>query len=59
MTYWVASGLLTHMDAVKARNEMIEEPNPEEEGQLVVGCYHTKDGQLRYGVKMVDAEGDE
>lgn len=56
--YWVASGLLTHLDAVKVRNEMIEDPE-QDDGHLEVGCYQTKDGKLRYGVKMVDAEGEQ
>lgn len=54
--HWIASGLLTHADAVKARNELIEDPDIEDPDCLEVGCYITKDKQMRYGVKLVYAE---
>lgn len=57
--YWVASGLLTHWDAVKARNELMEDPDIDEPDYLEVDCYYTKDKQMRYGVKLVYPEDRE
>lgn len=51
--HWVVSGLLSHADAVKARNELIEDPDIEDTDCLEVGCYVTKDKEMRFGVKLV------
>lgn len=60
--YWIASGLLTHSDAVNACNELIEDPDIfaglEDGHELVVDCYFTKDKQLLYGVRIVHPEDE-
>lgn len=56
--YWIASGLLTHTDAVKQRNELLEDTILEAGQTLEVGCYYTKHKELRYGVKIKDEADD-
>ncbi len=61
--YWIASGLLTHRDAVNARNELLEDASIfaglEDGHDLEVDCYYTTtDKQLRYGVKLVHPEDE-
>ena len=53
---WSVSGLLTHTEAVKARNELLEDPDIEDTDSLEVGCYITKDKLMRFGVKVVHGE---
>lgn len=50
--HWIVSGLLTHTEAVKARNELLEDPDIDDTDALDVGCYITKDKEMRFGVKL-------
>lgn len=55
-THWIASGLLAHSDAVKARNELLEDSDVDDPDCLEVGCYITRNKEMRFGVKLVYAE---
>ena len=55
-TGWERQGFTTHMEAVKARNEMLEEVNPEDADRLEVDCYILKTGEMRYGVRFVEED---
>lgn len=57
--HWVIFNLPTHNDASKALNELLEHPDIDDPDCLQIGCYITKDKQMKYGVKLVYPEDRE
>lgn len=57
--YMIASGFLTHSEAVQALHELSEDPDIGGSENLDVDCYYTKTKELRYGVKFLDPEDRE
>ena len=53
MKNWIERGFLTHNDANRAANELLETYPLGEDEEFEIDCYTTSENKLRYGVTVV------
>lgn len=53
MPRWIETGFLTHAEANRCKNELLEDFPLEDNEAFDIDCYAVGQGQFRYGVTIV------
>jgi hypothetical protein len=58
MVTWAAHGQLTFGETNRVKNQLLEDMELEPGESFKIDCYYMKNGELRYGVRIVHKDDE-